>query len=390
MSGGSPRVALVHDWLVGMRGGEKVLEVFANLFPQATIYTLLHKPGSVSQTIESHPIRTSLLQQMPLARDRYRYYLPLLPTFAETMTIEPVDLVISISHCVAKGIVPPEGARHVSYVLSPMRYIYDRYDDYFSQSRSGLLTRTAMSWCRGPLQRWDKRSTKRVDEMVGISEFISERIERIYGRQAGVIHPPVEVERFAQARRASEDYYLIVSALVPYKNVDVAVEAFRGLDRRLVVVGDGPVKEQLEADCPPNVTLKGWVDDEELPSLVAGCRAFIFPNVEDFGIAPLEAMAAGRPVIALGQGGARDTVRDLDRFAEGRLDGGDGPTGLFFDEPTPEAIARAVVRFEAEEDAFHPSELTAWTRRFDTDCFTQKIRDWVGGESTVQPRRMAA
>lgn len=375
---GSPRVALVHDWLTGMRGGEKVLEVFADLFPDAPIYTMVHVPGSVSEKIESHRIYTSGLQRMPLGIKKYRYYLPFMPYFAERMKIEPVDLVVSISTCVAKGIVPPPGARHASYINSPMRYLYDRYEDYFAPGRAGLATRLAMRAVRQRLQRWDLRSTARVDSLVGNSSFISWRIQTIYGRTSRVIHPPVDVERFQAARRDPEDYYLMVCALVPYKNVDTAIEAFRGLDRKLVVAGNGPMYDRLAANCPPNVELRGWVDDDEIPDLVSGCRAFLLPNVEDFGIAPIEAMAAGRPVIALGEGGVRDTVRDLDRHLEGKLAGELGPTGLFYTENSPQALREAVLRCEAHEHLFDPDDLQVWSRRFDYPRFIREVRDWLG------------
>lgn len=373
----TPRVALVHDWLTGMRGGEKVLEHFADMFPDAPIYTLLHVPGSVSPTIESHPIHVSPLRKLPRAATNYRHYFPLMPWFLEQLKIEPVDLVLSTSSCVAKSARAPAGARHASYVFSPMRYLYDRYDDYFSSGRAGLATRVAMRLVRGPMQRWDGRTAARVDSMVGISRFIAERIRQAYGRAVPVIHPPVDCTRFAAARRAPEDYYLMVTALVPYKSVDVAIEAFRELDRRLVVVGSGPMLRRLQRDCPPNVELRGWVDDAELPSLVAGCRAFLFPNVEDFGIAPVEAMAAGRPVIALAAGGALDTIRDLDHYRTGALPGPLGPTGLFHDGATPKELARAVRRFEREEAAFSPDDCREWAKTFDGPTFRKKARAWI-------------
>lgn len=386
----SLRVALIHDWLTGMRGGEKVLEVFADLFPMAPIYTLLHVPGAVSAKLEAHPIITSRLQQLPLAATRYRHYLPLMPRLIEQFRVADADLVLSTSSCVAKSIQPPPGAVHASYILSPMRYLYDRYDDYFAPGRAGWCTRAAMRLVRRPLQRWDQRTMARVDSPVAISSFIAQRILSVYGRRARVIHPPVEVERFAAARRPPEDYYLIVSALVPYKNVDLAIEAFRRLDRRLIVAGSGPLLEQLRANCPANVELRGWVSDAEVEELVGGCRAFVFPNVEDFGIAPVEAMAAGRPVIALGAGGALDTVCDLDRWRAGRFRSDYGPTGLFFASPEPAALAEAVERFEREEWSFHPDAISAWARRFDTTRFIHEIKRWLTDLTQVPRQRLAA
>lgn len=379
------RVALAHDWLTGMRGGEKCLEVFADLFPQAPIYTLLHVPGSVSRVIESHEIRTSWLQKVPGASERYRYFLPLMPRLIESLKVEPVDLVLGTSTCVAKSIIPPAGAKSLCYVNSPMRYLYDRYDDYFGKGKAGTLTRVAMRVLRGRLQRWDVATADRVDSMVGNSTFIAERIRRVYGRECRVIHPPVDTVRFAKARREPEDYYLIVAALVPYKNVEVAIEAFRLLDRRLIVAGSGPLEAKLRATAPSNVQMLGWVDDEAIPRLVAGCRAFLMPNVEDFGIAPVEAMATGRPVIALGQGGVRDTVRDLDRWRTGELAGPveaarkdhSAPTGLFYQDNSPAGLADAILRFESEIDTFESGAIARWAEEFSEATFRRKILRWI-------------
>ena len=373
----SLKVALAHDWLTGMRGGEKVLEVFANLFPSAPIHTMVHVPGSVSETIESHPIVTSALQRLPWGRKKYRYWLPLMPHLVERIRVEPVDLVISVSTCVAKGIVPPEGSRHASYINSPMRYLYDRYDDYFSPARASLPTRIAARLVRKRLQDWDIASTSRIDHLVGNSSFIAERIRRIYGRHSRVIHPPVDAHRFADARRAPDDYYLMVCALVPYKNVDLAVEAFRGLDRKLVLVGDGPMHRRLASNRPSNVELRGWASDEEVVDLVAGCRAFLLPNVEDFGIAPVEAMAAGRPVIALGEGGSLDTVRDVRGSNADRHDDRFGPTGLLYAENSAAGLAAAIAAFERHESAFDPDNLASWARTFGLPRFEREVKDWI-------------
>jgi glycosyltransferase involved in cell wall biosynthesis len=385
------RAALAIDWLVGMRGGEKCLEAFAELFPNAPILTMVHRPGSVSAKIEAHPIVTSPLQKLPFGQTKYRYYLPLMPRLVEAVRVPPVDLLVSVSTCVAKALVPPAGAVHACYINSPMRYLYDRYDDYFSPGRAGWATRTAMRLMRGRLQRWDRRTADRVHRWAANSEFIRERVRRCYVRPAEVIHPPVDVARFANVRRRPDDYYLMVTALVPYKNVDVAVEAFRGLDRRLVVAGSGPMLAKLRANRPPNVELRGWVDDAEIPELVAGCRAFLMPNVEDFGIAPVEAMAAGRPVIALGEGGVRDTVRDLERYDAGVLSAGYGPTGVFFDEPTPAGLRQALAAFERDESRFLPDDLRRWSKRFDLPRFKREIAAWLQAAlATRQPLRRAA
>lgn len=387
---GQPRVALVHDWLTGMRGGEKVLEVFCRLFPDAPLFTLLHKPNSVSPLIESRPIHTSSLQKAPGGLQHYRKYLPLMPAFVEQLRPTDVDLVLSSSSCVAKSVRPPAGAKHLSYVHSPMRYIYDRFDDYFAPGRSSMAVRTAMRVVRRPLQRWDRATSDRVHQYAANSSFVRERVFRCFGRDSEVIHPPVDVERFAAAMRKPDDYYLIVAALVPYKMVDVAVKAFEGLDRKLVVAGSGPMLESLRASAPPNVEMLGWVDDDRVLDLVAGCRAFLMPNVEDFGIAPVEAMAAGRPVIALGEGGVLDTVRDAERVESGVFGRNASPTGIFYSEASAFGLADAVRRFEKIEHRFNPAETSFWTRQFDTSVFEQRIRRWISDALDGKAARTAA
>lgn len=373
----SIRVALVHDWLTGMRGGEKVLEVFCDLFPDAPLYTLLHQPGSVSRTIENREIVTSSLQKIPGAGKHYRKFLPLMPALVEQLRPTNVDLVLSSSSCVAKSVRAPAGAKHACYVHSPMRYIYDRFDDYFGKGRAGFATRTAMNALRRPLQRWDRATADRVDRFAANSSFVRERVFRCFGRDSEVIPPPVDVERFSTAMRAPEDYYLIVAALVPYKMVDVAVEAFRNLDRKLVVAGKGPMLDGLRATAPSNVEMLGWVDDDHVLDLVAGCRAFLMPNVEDFGIAPVEAMAAGRPVIAFGEGGVVDSVRDFDRVDSEAFAASASPTGLFYNDPTPAGLAAAVRRFEQHEHRFIPAETSAWTKQFERSAFERRINSWI-------------
>ena len=270
------KVVLVHDWLTGMRGGEKVLEAFCRIFPRAPLFTLLHVPGSVSGPIVERDIHCSFVQKMPMSASRYRYYLPLFPRAAESLDLPPCDLVLSTSHCVAKGVKPPVGAVHVSYLHTPMRYIWDMYEAYFGKGTGGLASRI-MPFVRPYLQRWDVATCGRVDHFMANSAFVAERIDRIYGRRAEVIHPPVEVERFAPAL-APEDYYLVVSALVPYKRVDLAVKACKRLGRKLKVVGKGPEMERLKALSGPETEFLGWQPDEAVAGLMARARAFLFPG----------------------------------------------------------------------------------------------------------------
>jgi glycosyltransferase involved in cell wall biosynthesis len=363
----APRVALVHDWLTGMRGGERCLEAVCELFPEAPLFTLLHVPGSVSPTIERRRIVTSFVQRLPAAATRYRHYLPLFPAAVRGLSLAGFDVVLSLSHCVAKAVRVPPGALHLCYCFTPMRYVWDLEADY--ADGAGWLTRLALPPVAAALRRWDRR-TDGVHEFVAISRHIGERIRRVYGRDAGVIYPPVELDRF-QIASAIDDYYLVVSALVPYKRVDLAVRAATRTGRRLLVVGRGPEEARLRALAGPTVTFLGWRSDAEVAQLYARCRAVLFPAVEDFGIVPLEAAAAGRPTLALAQGGALETMVGLEAGAP--------PTAVFFGEQTVDALAGAIATFEAAAHRFEPKALRAHAAGFDRPRFAQRIRDWVDG-----------
>jgi glycosyltransferase involved in cell wall biosynthesis len=361
------RTALVHDWLTGMRGGEKVLEGLLELFPDAEIFTLLHVPGSVSPAIEGRPIHTSPLQRFPGVRRHYRRYLPLFPAFVERLDLRGFDLVVSVSHCVAKG-ARANGAPHLCYCNTPMRYVWDQFDAYFGHGRAGPVTRVAAKALAPRLRRWDRETAGGVSRFVANSSHVQGRIRRFYGRDASVVYPPVAVERFRPAA-SREDFYLVVSALVPYKLVDLAVAALSDLGRPLVVVGSGPELPRLRALAGPHVRFTGWLPDAEVADLMGRCRALIMPGVEDFGIVPVEAQAAGAPVIALGEGGALETVRAPG--ADGR-----GGTGLFFHDRTARCLAHAVRRFERLdlEGAFDRDALVANARRFGREPFLAGMR----------------
>jgi len=357
-----PRIVLVHDWLTGMRGGEKVLESLCRLFPQAPVFTLLHVRGSVSEAIETRRVRTSFVQHLPLAARLYRHYLPLFPTAIECFDTDDADLIVSTSHCAAKAIVPTGRALHVCYCHSPMRYAWDQFDAYFGRDRIGAignaLARPALAW----LARWDRSTTHRVHQFVANSAFVAGRIARYYNRSSVVLHPPVDVEFFTPGALAPEPYFLVVSALVPYKRIDVAIRAAARLGARLKVVGSGPDLERLQTIAGPDVEFLGTVDSHVLRGLYRRAQAFVLPGEEDFGIAPVESLACGRPVIALARGGATETVES-------------GVTGLLVDRPAPDAFADAMRDVAGRR--FDPAVLVQRARRFGVGRFEAAFRQLV-------------
>jgi glycosyltransferase involved in cell wall biosynthesis len=361
------KVALVHDWLTGMRGGERCLEVFCELFPDADLFTLLHVPGSVAPVIERRRVVTSFIQRLPDAVERYRSYLPFFPAAVSRFDLRGYDLILSSSHAVAKGVHVPPGALHVCYCFTPMRYVWDLYDEYFGTG-AGVLTRAFMPPVAAALRRWDRRTAARVHHFLAISRFVADRIRRAYGRDADVIHPPVDVARF-RIEESVGDFYLVVSALTPYKRIDLAVEAANRLGRRLLVVGTGPEERRLRALGASTVQFLGWRDDAEVADLYARCRALIFPTLEDFGITPLEAMASGRPVIALGHGGALETV-----VPPG---GEDPPTGLLFERQTVDDLVRAIEELERTPGRFEPKALRRRAEAFDRPIFKERVRSYL-------------
>ena len=367
------KVALVHDWLTGMRGGERCLEVFCELFPSADLYTLLHVKGSVSKTIERHPIRTSFVQRLPFASSRYRYYLPLFPIAIEQFRLRGYDLILSSSHCVAKGVHADDGSRHVSYVHAPMRYVWDQFDNYFGPGRSGFIARLAMRACRPALREWDVRSSRRVHSFMANSRNIAGKVATYYGRDAVVVHPPVDWDDFILAT-GSDGFYLMVTAFAPYKRVDLAIEACNRLKRPLRIIGSGQEERRLRALAGPTVTFLGWQPDHAVRDQYVRCKALLFPGEEDFGIVPLEAMACGKPVIALGKGGALETVVPFNVMVGGQ---DHTPTGLFFSELSIESLAEAIEQFEQHEQWFDARAIRDHAGRFKRSLFKQRIGDQV-------------
>jgi glycosyltransferase involved in cell wall biosynthesis len=364
------RVAIIHDWLITTRGGEKCLESFCALFPSADLYTLVYTPDRVSSLIKSMNIRVSRLNNVPRIERIYRYCLPLLPRVIESFDLRDYDLILSSSHCVAKGIFPHR-ALHIAYVHAPMRYVWDMYGSYFGRD-TPLVARVGMSLWRHYLQRWDVEASQRVDRFLANSRNVAVKIQELYGRQATVIHPPVDLERFHLSTQ-QEPYYLVVSALVPYKRIDIAIRAFNEMRLPLKIVGEGPLRSRLERSAGPNVEFLGWVDDAVLAALYASCQALIFPGEEDFGIAPVEAQACGRPVIAYGKGGVLETVVPL--RASGENDA--APNGIFFLEQTPRGLIGALELYQKMQSLFEPGKIRDHAAQFSAQRFRGQVHEYV-------------
>jgi len=357
------KVALVHDWLTGQRGGEKVLEVLAEIFPEASIFTLFHFRGSQIEDIEKREIRTSFLQKFPFLEKKYRFYLPLFPLAAELFDLQHYDLVISSSHCVAKGVVPHPDALHICYVHSPIRYAWNQYFSYFSHQRLSFFSRLFIPPVIHYLRLWDESASHRVDCFIANSQNVARRIEKYYRRQAEIIHPPVDTQFFQLDEGGRQrDYYLIVSALVPYKRIDLAIEAFNQTGFPMKIVGQGPDYKKLKKKAGSNIQFLGTLSAQDLLKAYQGAKALILPGEEDFGITSLEAQACGVPVIAYGKGGAIETV-----IPE--------KTGLFFSEFRVESLLEALDKFQSLE--FNKTTARANAMNFSREIFKEKLSSFL-------------
>jgi len=383
------RVALIHDWLTGMRGGERVFERLCNLFPGAPVSTLVWKKGSVSNAIESHPIRTSFLQNLPDAENRYRWFLPLFPRAIESLDFGGFDVLVSTSHAVARAAIPPAGAFHLSYIHTPMRYIWELESQYFPAGRFPWPLSAYVRATCARLRRWDVATAGRPHALIANSAHVAARIRRHYRRDAHVVHPPVDVHRYVP-RGTPGDYYLLVGAMAPYKRGELAIAACAALGRRLVIAGSGQMAGALRRQASSGVEFReGWMGDAEMADLYSGARAVLYPGEEDFGIIPVEAMASGRPVIAFGVGGALETVgrgapaAALEDVARGGI--ARAPGGVLFGTQSAEALAAAIRAFEAER--FDPAELAARARPFAPEVFDRSFMEIFEREREAFVRR---
>jgi len=344
-----------------MRGGEKVLEALCELYPQADIYTHVYDPKNISSTIKKHQIKTTFIQHLPRASKWYQNYLPLMPLALWFLNLRKYDLVISSESGPAKGVRLNEKATYICYCHSPMRYVWDLFDEYYRSV--GLFKKLMMIICMKPLRIWDRWTSKRVNQFIANSTIVQKRILDCYGRDSVVIHPPVDVYHF-NIEESVGDYYLLFGQLIQYKRPDLAIEAFNESARKLVVIGQGGMLEALKKLAKSNIQFLGRLDDDEIRGYLTHCRALIFPGLEDFGIVPVEVMACGRPVIAYGKGGVLDTVVN-------------GKTGIYFQEQTAQCLNEAIDQFEQSINQFNPQEIRKWTYKFSKKQFQYQFRELV-------------
>ena len=370
------RIALVHDWFTGFGGREQVLRALSGLFGSADVHVLFCLAEELPEFVRGRRVFRSFLQKMPGLRHNYRYYLPLMPLAAERLDLRSYDLVISSSHCSAKGVRTKAGAKHICYCHTPMRACWQ-------ESGPEVVRQTWPSWSRlaaGPvlryLRHWDRKSSGGVDQFVANSTAVRERIRLFYGRDAVVIHPPVQCQRFAISKHIGE-FYLIVGNLMAYKHIELAMEACRRAKRRLIIIGEGPEGRNLRARDVRGVDFLGQQPDEVVADYMSRCLAFLMPGEEDFGITAVEAQAAGRPVIALARGGVLDSVRPLG--------GADEPTGVLFEQASPAAMANALAALEHNVERFDPEKIRQHALNFDSSVFLEEFIDLVEQVLKAEP-----
>lgn len=352
------KVAIVHYWLVKMRGGENVLESLCEMFPDADIFTHVYSPQKISDEINSHKVKTSFIQKLPWAERLYQSYLPLMPFALNQLDLSAYDLVISSESGPAKGVNIPKSAKHLCYCHTPMRYVWDMYDEY--RSNAGLLARITMPLLIGWLRQWDKVTSQGVDQFIANSRFVQSRIKSVYDRNSKVIYPPVAVDRF-EISETIKDYYLYAGELTHYKQPQLAIEAFNKSGRKLLIIGEGAVEHELKSLAKSNIEFLGRQSFDQLKLCFSQCKALIFPGIEDFGIIPVEVMASGRPVIAFRSGGALETVVEFE-------------TGLFFNEQTVDSLNSTLDEFEKDEEYFIPANIRKHAENFSKERFVSEMK----------------
>jgi glycosyltransferase involved in cell wall biosynthesis len=367
------QIALIHDWLTGMRGGERALLAFCEMFPDADLYTLVQVPGATDPIIEKRKVRTSPIQMLPFPGRLYRHYLPLFPIAIEQFDLDGYDLVLSTSHCAAKSVVVAGHTRHICYCLTPMRYAWDQFDAYFGPQRLGRVGTAIMRPIMAAMARWDRATEGRVHRYLAISQYVARRIALYYNRQSTIVFPPVDTSFYTPGpideASSSAGGVLVVSALVPYKRVELAIGAAKRAGMPLTIVGDGPERPRLEAMADHNITFLGSRTNEEIRTLYRSALATILPGEEDFGIVPVEAQACGRPVVAPAMGGVLDTVVD-------------GETGVLVDEMTEASLADGLKRVAS--CAWDPARIRQHAEAFGRDRFAREMLAVID-EAMAQP-----
>ncbi|WP_297894634.1 glycosyltransferase family 4 protein [uncultured Campylobacter sp.] len=358
--------ALIHDWFSTYAGAEKCVESFTNIWDDFEIYSLIDflKGADRDKILKGKHAHTSFIQKLPFAKDKYRNYLPLFPLAIEQFDLSGYDVVLSSSHAVAKGVLTHSNQLHIAYVHTPIRYAWDLYHQYLRES--GLdrgLKGVLAKYFLHKIRLWDASTANRVDHYVANSRYIARRIQKTYGKPSDVIYPPVDVDKFT-LRETKEEFYLTASRMVPYKKIDLIVEAFSQTDKKLLVIGDGPDMAKIRSKAGKNVELLGFADDETMADLMGRAKAFVFAAEEDFGITPVEAQACGTPVICFGRGGARETVLD-------------GESGLYFMEQNAKELLAAVAKFEQNYDKFEPTKIRENSLKFSRARFEAEIKSYV-------------
>lgn len=364
-------IGIVADWFVTYAGSEKVVAEFLKVFPDSDLYAVVDFLSAENKTrFNNKPIQTTFIQNLPKAKKYYQKYLPLMPLAIEQLDVSQHDIILSSSHAVAKGILTGPDQLHISYVHSPIRYAWDLQHQYLREAglESGAKAMLAR-WMLHKIRMWDTRTSNGVDHFIANSNFIAKRIKKVYGRDADVIYPPVDVDSF-ELEQFKENYYMTASRLVPYKRIDLIVEAFGFMpEKKLIVVGDGPEMAKIKRKAQKNVEILGYQSDLEMQNLMRKAKAFVFAAEEDFGITHVEAQACGTPVIAYGKGGALETVLDINHSKT--------PTGILFDKQNCDSIIEAVENFENSKDCYHPEDCRRNAMRFSVERFRMEIENYV-------------